>query len=71
MNSNDHNAYEFDGIIHETPENGGAYTGFPFFHFPSGTAILTVSFPPSALAILSKVEMEGFAVPRSIFDMSD
>ena len=20
MNSNDHNAYEFDGIIHETPE---------------------------------------------------
>ena len=30
MNSNDHNAYEFDGIIHETPESGGAYVIFPW-----------------------------------------
>ena len=36
--------------------------------FPSGTAILTVSFSPGASAILFKAEMEGFAVPRSIFD---
>ena len=24
------NIYEFDGIIHETPENGGAYVIFPW-----------------------------------------
>ena len=30
MNMMEHKTYEFDGIIHETPENGGAYVIFPW-----------------------------------------
>ncbi len=29
-NMMEHKTYEFDGIIYETPENGGAYVIFPW-----------------------------------------